>query len=98
MFLVHGCFPPLVHRQAEAEPGALARLAFHPDSAAVRLDDAAADGQPQSGPFSASGLATVTLEKAFEYPLVNLPGNADTLVGHAHDDLLAVPACPHHAA
>jgi len=70
-------FLPRCGRQADHEPGALARRGNRLDGAAVLLDDAVADGKSQSRAL-ADGLGG---EKRFEHLVLDLGGNAVAGVG-----------------
>ena len=72
---------------------AFARLTFHPDFPPVSFDNTMANGQPQTGSLSPSGLAAVSLEKPFEYSLVQFRRNADTFISNANANLLASVLC-----
>ena len=76
-------------RDREAEGAALARGARQPQTATVQLDDAAAQGQPETGALARRGRAFALLEGVEDAVLVGRL-DADARVGHGDVDLVAL--------
>src|SRR5712692_10456121 len=78
-------------RQDERERRSLARLALHRYLAAVRLDVALDDREPQAGAAVLARRRGVRLEERLEDLALQLGGNADAVVG---DGDLEEPRAP----
>src|SRR5439155_27065841 len=57
-----------LRRKREADPRAAARAVLGPDAAAVRLDEAARDRQPEAGTAAAARSGCVAAPEAVEHP------------------------------
>src|SRR5258708_3718001 len=67
-----------LQRHTETKPAALARLAIHPDPAAMLLDQSLGNCQAQAGALSHALCGGPDLVKSAEYGFVLLPRNADS--------------------
>src|SRR5437899_4772708 len=65
------------HRYRECERGALARLAFHPDAAAVQLDELLGQRQAESGAFLLLRVIAPDLAELLEHGLMIFGRDAD---------------------
>src|SRR5438270_90503 len=78
--------------QLDAEGGAFSLLALDLDAAAVGLDDALGDGEPQAGAFGVAGEQVVGAIEALEDALALVGADADAVVGHLDGDRSVAPA------
>src|SRR5215467_8283710 len=77
----HGPGERVLARQAHAEGGAPAGLAFDPDAAAMVIDDHAADGKPEAGALRLGGQGVTDLPEGLEDGLVMLARDPRPVVG-----------------
>src|SRR6516225_4506884 len=76
-----------LERQVDREGGALAELALDGDLAAVELDEAAGERQPEARPLGAGAAGLGELLELPEQPRQILARDADAGVGDADDDV-----------
>src|SRR3989441_7271405 len=81
--------------QREAEGAAPARLALDPDAAAVQLDQALGQRQPEAGPFLLARVVARSLPELLEDDRLVFLWDADPRVRDGDHDALSVRLCIH---